>query len=234
MKMNMNMNMKILRFFILLSLGFPVLSLMPKKLPNGGARGFVPNLENPREDLKAISAGTALLISKNWMQNILLDVMVRRRSKDLSPSGEFVYDDLHIVSCIQELQKDIEESQKKLFTSWVDTLNINDNAKPIIYFAWKPKSLQGFNEVLFLVVAILVKEPCEPDSDEQCFYLDVKNVIQSPFWDEKEINSIYLKRSLIDQNNFTNETILRFDKLYETNLRYRLAWETWFQDGMRD
>ena len=232
----MKTKMKVLRFFISLSLVFPGLSLMPKKLPNGGGRGFVPNLENPREDLKAISAGTALLISKNWMQNILLDVMVRRRSNDLSPSGEFVYDDLHIVSCIQELQRDIEESQKKLFTSWVDTLNINDNAKPIIYFAWKPKSLQGFDEVLFLVVATLVKEPCEPDSDsdEQCFYLDVKNVIQSPFWDEKEINSIYLKRSLIDQNDFTNETILRFDKLYETNLRYRLAWETWFQDGIRE
>ena len=224
------MLIKNLRFCFFLSLCFTSLSLMPKKLPNGGRRGFIPNLEKPREDLKLISAGTAMLISKNWMQNILLDVMVRRRTNNLTPNHEFDNDDLHIVSCIQELQKDIDESQKKLGGSWVDTMNVNDMHKPIIYFAWKPKSLQGFDEVLFLVVAKLVKEPCEENSSEQCFYLDVKNVIQSPFWDEKEINSIYLKKSLIDQNDYTNETSLRFDKLYETNLRYRLAWETWFKD----
>ena len=212
--------------FIYLSTTPSILSLMPKKLPSGKPRSFIPNLDNPREDLQLISAGTALLVSKNWMQNILLDVMVRKKEKDLNERGEFIYDDLHIVSCIQELQKDIEDSQKKLSNSWVDVVNL-DYSKPTIYFAWKPKSMQGFNEVLFLVVASLVKDTDET-TNEPIFYLDVKNVIQSPFWDEEQIHSIHLKNAIINQNEFANQTNLRFDTLYEKNLRYRLAWETWF------
>ena len=38
--------------------------------------------------------------------------MCRRRLKDLTNIGEFIYDDLHIMSAIQELQNDIEKSQK--------------------------------------------------------------------------------------------------------------------------
>lgn len=220
-----------------------VVALMPKRLPGGGARGFVPNVERPREDLQVISSGTAALISKNWMQNILLDVMCRQRARDFSDAGEFVYDDLHIMTSIQELQQDFEQSQKRLSkSSWGDVLETGNikEAKfgygtPIIYFAWKPKSLQGFNEVLFVVVATLVREEGGSEGEgegekgsEPTFYLDIKNVIQSPFWDEEQIPSIHLKNALIDQNEYTNETTLRFDRLYETNLRYKLAWETWF------
>ena len=218
-----------------------VVALMPKRLPGGGARGFVPNVERPREDLQVISSGTAALISKNWMQNILLDVMCRQRARGMSEAGEFVYDDLHIMTSIQELQQDFEQSQKRLSkSSWGDVLETGDikEAKfgygtPIIYFAWKPKSLQGFNEVLFVVVATLVREEGGSEGEgekgsEPTFYLDIKNVIQSPFWDEEQIPSIHLKNALIDQNEYTNETTLRFDRLYETNLRYKLAWETWF------
>ena len=133
-------------------------ALMPKRMPNGSSRKFLPNIVNPREDLQAISPGTALLISKNWMQNILLDVMTRRRSKRLTSSGEFLYDDLHIMSGIQELQKYIEESQKTLSNSWSDTINVGDNhTTSFIYLAWKPKSVQGINEVLFVVVAEIIK-----------------------------------------------------------------------------
>ena len=201
--------------------GTSVDALMPKTLPDGGSRGFVPNLDEPRKDLQAISAGTASLISKNWLQNILLDVMCRRRARALTNMGEFVYDDLHIVSGIQELQNDLEESQKKLSNSWGDVVD-SGGREPLLYFAWKPRSLQGYNEVLFVVVAVLSR------GDEENFYLDVKNVIQSPFWDEEQIPSIYLKKSLIDQNEYTNQTTLRLDRLYEKNLRYKLAWETWF------
>ena len=62
------------------------------------------------------------------------------------------------------------------------------------------------------------------------YILQIKNVIQSPFWDEEQIPSIYLKNSLIDQNNYTNSTELSFDYLYETSLRYKLAWDTWFRE----
>lgn len=206
--------------------GTSIEALMPKKLPDGGSRGFVPNLDEPRKDLQAISAGTASLISKNWLQNILLDVMCRRRARDLTDVGEFVYDDLHIVTGIQELQNDLEESQKKLSKSWGDVVD-SGGREPLLYFAWKPRSLQGYNEVLFVVVAVLSRGD-EGSGDEKNFYLDVKNVIQSPFWDEEQIPSIYLKKSLIDQNEYTNQTTLRLDRLYEKNLRYKLAWETWF------
>jgi hypothetical protein len=201
---------------------------MPKKMPNGEGRRFLPNLDAPREDLQLISAGSASLISRNWMQNILLDVMTQKRTKGLSSVGEFAYDDLHIMSAIQELQKDIEFSQKKLSKSWTDVINVvDDNA---LYFAWKPRSREGINEVLFIVIVSVVKEEDVESGDERRmeYYLDVQSVIQSPFWDEDQIPSIYLKKSLIDQNDYTNRTTLRFNPLYEKNLRYKLAWDTWF------
>ena len=210
-------------------------TLMPKKLPNGRPRTFMPNLENPREDLQVISAGTASLITKNWLQNILIDVMCHRRSKQLNTLGEFLYDDLHIVSCIQELQTDIEQSQKKLSNSWGDIVNTDEEKSQInhtessprlLYFAWKPKSVQGFNEVLFLVIASVVRDK---NIDEH-YFLDIKNIIQSPFWDDEQIQSIYLKQAIIDQNRYTNRTELRFDSLYKNNMRYKLAWETWYKE----
>lgn len=209
--------------------------LMPKKMPNGEGRRFLPNLDAPREDLQLISAGSASLISRNWMQNILLDVMTQRRAKGLSSVGEFVYDDLHIMSAIQELQKDIEFSQKKLSKSWTDVINVVDGNA--LYFAWKPRSREGINEVLFIVIVSVVKEEDVESGDgvggnederRMEYYLDVQSVIQSPFWDEDQIPSIYLKKSLIDQNDYTNRTTLRFNPLYEKNLRYKLAWDTWF------
>ena len=203
------------------------LALMPKKLPNGKSRTFLPNLDNPRNDLQAISAGTANLISKNWMQNILLDVITRRHNIEMNEDSEFIYNDIHIMSGIHELQSDIEQTQKKTSNTWTDVLNVGDNhASPFLYLAWKPRNVQGINEVLFIVVAIISKEI---DSESQTFYLDIKNVIQSPFWDEQQIPSIFLKQALIDQNQWTNETTLRFDTLYQNNLRYKLAWETWYQ-----
>ena len=201
---------------------------MPKKMPNGEGRRFLPNLDAPREDLQLISAGSASLISRNWMQNILLDVMTQRRAKGLSSVGEFAYDDLHIMSAIQELQKDIEFSQKKLSKSWTDVINVVD--ENALYFAWKPRSREGINEVLFIVIVSVVKEEDVESGDERRmeYFLDVQSVIQSPFWDEDQIPSIYLKKSLIDQNDYTNRTTLRFNPLYEKNLRYKLAWDTWF------
>ena len=214
----------------LITLSWGTFGLMPKKLPNGKSRTFVPNIDNPRNDLQAISPGTALLISKNWMQNILLDVMTQRRTKKLSSGYEFVYDDLHIMSGIQELQKDIEESQKKSNQLWTDMLNVKDNhATSFIYLAWKPKNLQGIDEVLFVVVAEIIQK--KQDEEQYVNYvLQIKNVIQSPFWDEEQIPSIYLKHSLVDQNKHTNATDLSFDYLYETNLRYKLAWDVWFRE----
>lgn len=202
-----------------------VYALLPKKMPNGEPRRFMPNMNEPRKDLQVISAGTASLISRNWMQNILLEVMSRRRARNLTNDDEFIYDDLHIMSAIQELQKDIEYSQKTLSKSWTDVVNIRDTN--VLYFAWKPRSCYGINEVLFIVVGCVKKE-CEK---EECYYLDIQSVIQSPFWDEQQIPSIYLKEALIDQTEYTNQTKIRFNSLYDRSLRYKLAWDTWFYES---
>ena len=143
------------------------------------------------------------------MQNILLEVMTRRRAKRLTSGGEFLYDDLHIMSGIQELQKYIELSQKKVSNSWSDIINVGDNhTTSLIYLAWKPQCLQGMNEVLFVVVAEIIKKTISILEDTNLvedtkYVLQIKNVIQSPFWDEEQIPSIYLKNSLIDQNNYS-------------------------------
>jgi hypothetical protein len=221
-------------FFLFYLLSCGAWGLMPKKMPNGEGRRFLPNMDTPRDDLILISAGSAALISRNWMQNILLDVMTQRRAKGLTSVGEFVYDDLHIMSAIQELQNDIEYSQKKLSKSWTDVINVVDG--DALYFAWKPKSREGINEVLFIVIATVIKKEkggreSDSDSDSKSVFdydLVIKSVIQSPFWDEQQIPSIYLKQSLIDQNDYTNQTTLNFDVLYEKSLRYKLAWDTWF------
>ena len=98
---------------------------MPKKLPNGKPRIFVPNFDKPYSDLKLLSKNETSLICKNWMSNILLSV---RTNKGIS--NTIKCDDLHIITSINKL-------------------NFDDNNK--LYFGWKPLCLQGFKEVLFIV-----------------------------------------------------------------------------------
>ncbi len=216
--------------FLASQLEVMVLSLTPKKLPNGQPRKFVPDLDAPRNDLQLISPGTVNLISKNWMQNIIIDVATRKQPIN---SNEFIYDDLHIVCALQHIQLLIEMNQKKLSNLWPDLVNVgNINTSPFIFLAWKPKCLQGMNEVLFIIAASL--SIIKDENDIQYHYFDVQNVIQSPYWDETQIDSIHLKNALFDQNNYTNHTILRLDGLYDRNIRYKLAWETWLQESELD
>ena len=58
----------------------------------------------------------------------------------------------------------------------------------------------------------------------------VKELVQSPFWSSEQIDSIILKQTLIEQNKENNCTTINFDYLYENNLRYKLAWNTWNLD----
>lgn len=198
--------------FIGLSLG-----LTPKRLPNGMPRKFIPNISEPRKDLKLISPAQASLITKNWLNNIVLDIVNKKNKSDLNKGME--YDDLHIVTNINKLNMIIDDAQNKLVNEWTNMIN-NYNYSVLI-FAYNPKGLQGINEVLFLVIAKLDRENKE---------LKIKNIIQSPFWDEEQISSINLKNSLIDQNDYTNMTSISFDYLYDDNQRFKLAWNTWLME----
>ena len=76
-------------------------------------------------------------------------------------------------------------------------------------------------ESLFIVIAKL---------DLEKKIINIDNIIQSPFWDSEQIDSIYLKYSLIDQNDSINKTNISFIPLYQNNIRYKLSWETWYLD----
>lgn len=79
------------------------------------------------------------------------------------------------------------------------------------YLAWMPKCNSGSKDVLFIIVCQTNKTGCY-----------VKLVIPSPYWSPDQIKSCELKRSLESLNSSMNFTIL-----YDTDIRYKLAWSTW-------
>ena len=191
--------------------------LAPKKLPNGKPRLFKPNVSSPKDDLKLISPASASLITKNWISNIILDIKNNEKKSRNKYKDFLEFDDIHIFRNINKLDFLIMNTQKRLNNEWTNMVsNYNES---MLIFAYNPKSLNGINEVLFLVIACL---------DRPINILKIKNIIQSPFWDEEQINSIHLKNSLIHQNKDTNMTEISFEELYEDNYRFRLAWETWY------
>ena len=77
-------------------------ALMPKKLPNGKIVRFIANLKHPECDLKVITPGSASIISRNWLENIVVDVVAKENNKlknnVFSNQNIFEYEDLHIVT----------------------------------------------------------------------------------------------------------------------------------------
>ena len=55
--------------------------LTPKRLPNGKIIKFQSNFKHPESDLKIITPGAASIISRNWLQNIVVDVFSKENSK---------------------------------------------------------------------------------------------------------------------------------------------------------
>lgn len=89
---------------------------------------------------------------------------------------------------------------------------IQENRKPNDYYlAWIPKCNSGSKDVLFIIV-------CQ-SNPSGCY---VKHVIQSPYWSPDQIGSCELKRALESLNSSMDFTVL-----YDTDMRYKLAWSTW-------
>ena len=86
---------------------------------------------------------------------------------------------------------------------------------------WKPKSNEGIQSVLFIIVA-------EVDKENKKF--SIKQLVPSPFWSPEQIESNELKKALIDMNDINNCTEIDMNYLYQHDLRYRLAWATWRLD----
>lgn len=189
----------------------PSICLNPKRLPNGKMYKYIPNKHSPSNDLRIITSGQASLITKNWLENIVVDVF-NRENKNLqenkfSKTSIFDYDDLHIVTNINQLEKYIQESYQK-----------SNNNKKTLFLSWMPKEEHGRNDVLFIIVAYILV-------DKQEFV--IRHLVQSPFWDPAQIDSNELKLALEDQNCKNNCTTINLEYLYENDLRYKLAWAVW-------
>ena len=76
-----------------------------------------------------------------------------------------------------------------------------------------PRGLYGTKEVLYLI------EIEKNDSN-----LNVKRLIQSPFWNSEQINSKKLKKSLLIYG-IKNKMNINFDILYLNDIRHKLSWK---------
>lgn len=184
--------------------------LTPKRLPNGKIIKFKSNFKHPESDLKIITPGSASIISRNWLQNIVVDVFSKENSKlknnQFSDTSIFDYDDLHIVTGINKLESYIQESYEK------------NEGKKTLFMAWSPKGEHGRTEVLFIIVVQIHLSNRE---------FIIRHLIQSPFWDPSQIDSNELKKALVAQNTLNNCTQINLEYLYDNDLRYKLAWAVW-------
>lgn len=184
--------------------------LNPKRLPNGKIIKFKSNFKHPESDLKIITPGSASIISRNWLQNIVVDVFSKENSKlknnQFSDTSIFDYDDLHIVTGINKLESYIQESYEK------------NEGKKTLFMAWTPKGEHGRTEVLFIIVVQIHLSNRE---------FIIRHLIQSPFWDPSQIDSNELKKALVAQNTLNNCTQINLEYLYDNDLRYKLAWAVW-------
>lgn len=206
------MLMNLFNIVIFMTLVTNILGLMPKKLPNGKILKFEANQKSLINDLQNIKPGQASLITRNWLENIVLDITNKKNNKDrnLKKNYFFEYDDLHIVSSINKLESCIQESYNK-----------NEGDSSYLFLAWTPMGIHGRTETLFIIlVKLFIKEKI----------FSIEHLVQSPYWIPEQINSNILKESLILQNKENNCTSINFDNLYNNNIRYKLSWDTWNLD----
>jgi len=95
-------------------------------------------------------------------------------------------------------------------------VNSNDgNDKSHIYISWSPRCV--VHEILFIVIA-------EINVGNKTFI--IKHVIQSPFWESKQIESRHLKYALEDLLNDDDALALDMSEIYKKNKRVELDWVT--------
>lgn len=110
-------------------------------------------------------------------------------------------EDIHILERIDELY---------------EIINTRTNDMRMMYLCWSPRG--AIREVLFLVVA-------EIDVEEEKFIL--KLVIQSPFWEPKQIESRHLKYAIEELVEDIEDVTLDMSELYRKDARLSLAWVSW-------
>ena len=119
----------------------------------------------------------------------------------LQKTSVIAKEDEHIVKQINHLESYIQEHL----------------SKKNIYMAWMPKG--SSKEVLFLVVASV-------DTSQKT--MNIHLLVQSPTWSMEQIESIEMKKALVDMAINTC-TELSLTELYKNEPRYSLDWNNWYK-----
>lgn len=199
-----------------------VSSLLPKRLPNGNIVKFTPNKNDPTKDLLLVTPGKASIITKNWLNNIIMDIFnspSNVRENGFNKKGLFEYDELHIVQNINKLEEFISSTYTQNYKENENTISKN------IFLVWNPIGNNGKRDELFIIgVQIHLKNK----------EFIIKHLIQSPYWDPIQIDSIELKKALIIQNKKNNCTKINFDYLFENSNRFKYSWQIWELESDND
>jgi hypothetical protein len=168
---------------------------------NGFSAKYIPN-KNPELDLKLLASSQALRISKSWMQNIIEDYLDYTNftfENQLENKSCSMITDFHILDSINSLEKIIKEN------------DIND----LFFFAWIPETIYSYEQVLFLIVA----ENCTSK-------FKIKLLVQSPFWNPSQIESVHLKNSLEEISLHYGFINIDLEFLYKHDLRTKMVWSS--------
>lgn len=79
------------------------------------------------------------------------------------------------------------------------------------YFVWSPQCIT--NDILFIAVM---------ETNESNYILSI--LINSPFWEFRQISTECLLESLTQYSNLRNKTLI-IDDFLETDIRYKLLWK---------
>tara|TARA_Y100000389_G_scaffold205142_1_gene264019 strand:+ start:11136 stop:11669 length:534 start_codon:yes stop_codon:yes gene_type:complete len=110
--------------------------------------------------------------------------------------GNIHPEDEHVICKINELESYIQEHR---------TLDYR-------YCAWMPRCNFKTKEVIFIVILY--------DANN---ILHVKLLLQNPYWDSIQIDSLELKKTLLSLAEKENKK-LNLDEIYATDFRYALEW----------
>ena len=194
--------MKFFVYIMLLNI-INVISIIPNQNFN---KKFKFNKLNPNHDLQIIDHIRSDLISKKWLDDVVIKV-VNDYSKNLEttkPSEQNLldksinsYSEVFMVTEINEFRKLIEKNNKYLYLSWM------------------PNPIFGVSDILYLIIV-------EEVNDQ----FTIRFLLHSPYWDENQIDSIYLKKSLTSLAQIRKKKI-DFNYLYSIDIRHKLSWNTW-------
>ena len=154
----------------------------------------------PSNDIKLLNAEQTKIISNTWLQDIVKDIVSTKKQNNSS----LLTEDIHLVTDINKLEPYFEDY----------------NTSNKIFLGWAPKTKNKAEEIIYIIVA-------EHNTTNNHF--NINHVVQSPYWDSNQIESIYLKIALLHVVNVKNFSALNLVNLYKNNIRHYLAWEIWFK-----